>query len=91
MEKKSLYLNPKMEADAQRHDLHHELYLRQGQPPDENDGGNRLRGLHLRRMGQSAGHHRLAGRNPRRTEPSALPRVRLRHGDRAVLSAEQVL
>ena len=39
-----------------------------GQPTDENDGGNRLRGLHLRRMGQSAGHHRLAGEHPRRTE-----------------------
>ena len=49
------------------------------------------RDLHLRRMGQSAGHHRLAGRHPRRTEPSALPRIRLRHGNGAVLSAEQVL
>ena len=62
-----------------------------GQPPDENDGGNRLRGLHLRRMGQPAEHHRLAGHHPRRTESSALPRIRLRHGNGAVLSAEQVL
>ena len=62
-----------------------------GQPPDKNDGGNRLRGLHLRRMGQSADHHRFDGSNPRRIEPSALPRIRLRHGNGAVLSAEQVL
>ena len=49
------------------------------------------RDLHLRRMGQPAGHIRLAGHHPRRTEPPALPRVRLRHGNGAVLSAEQVL
>ena len=49
------------------------------------------RDLYLRRMGQSAEHHRLAGHHPRRTEPPALPRVRLRHGNGAVLSAEQVL
>ena len=42
-------------------------------------------------LGQSAGHHRLAGRHPRRPEPPALPRVCLRYGDWAVLSAEQVL
>ena len=33
-----------------------------GQPPDENDGGNRLRGLHLRRAGADDG----AGRPERR-------------------------
>ena len=49
------------------------------------------RDLHLRRMGQSADHHRLAGHHPRRTKPPALPRVRLRHGNGAVLPAEQVL
>ena len=42
-------------------------------------------------LGQPAEHHRLAGRNPRRTEPPALQRICLRHGDGAVLSAEQVL
>ena len=41
--------------------------------------------------GQPAEHYRLDGEHPRRTEPPALPRIRLRHGDRAVLSAEQVL
>ena len=38
-------------------------------------------------LGQSAGHHRLAGHHPRRSQPSPLPRLCLRHRNRAVLSA----
>ena len=33
----------------------------------------------------------ILGRTPRRTEPPALQRICLRHGNGAVLSAEQVL